>query len=162
MSGKNYTGNNKGRNIERYTPYSMTEQFLKYHNEIDFNCTVLEPCCGDGAIVKILKKYFKEDKIICYDIKDGEDKNFLLNEYNKYDYIIRNDIEKFDPDSIIQNIMNGKTEACGCAPIVSMLKASKKLGASHSKVLHYSDSSTVFGDKSSVVGYLSAVIWKPV
>jgi len=81
---------------------------------------------------------------------------------HKYDNIIRNDIEKFDPDSIIQNIMNGKTEACGCAPIVSMLKASKKLGASHSKVLHYSDSSTVFGDKSSVVGYLSAVIWKPV
>jgi len=90
MTGKNYTGNNKGRNIERYTPYSMTEQFLKYHNEIDFNCSVLEPCCGDGAIVKILKKYFKEDKIICYDIKDGEDKNFLLNEYNKYDYIITN------------------------------------------------------------------------
>jgi hypothetical protein len=88
--GKNYTGNNKGRNIERYTPWSMTYQFLEQHKEIDFNGSVLEPCCGEKAIVKILQIYFlNKDKIFFYDIKDGN-KDFLLNEVDKYDYIITN------------------------------------------------------------------------
>jgi len=114
------------------------------------------------SLTDILYKVFsnKEDYLIIATSELSHNKSYDLAQ--KYDNFIRNDIEEFDPDSIIQNIMNGKAEACGCAPIVSMLKTTKKLGATHSKVLHYSDSSTVFGDKSSVVSFLSAVIWKPV
>ncbi len=79
---------------------------------------------------------------------------------NKLDSVIKEDIDKFDPESIMNDVLHGKAEACGCAPIVSMLEALRKLGANRSKVLHYSDSGDAIKDKTLVVSYLSAVIWK--
>lgn len=78
----------------------------------------------------------------------------------KLDEIVKKDIEEFDPDTLVHDVLHGKAEACGCAPVATMLRTAKILGADKSKVLHRSDSSSVFGDKTSVVGYLSAVIWK--
>ena len=49
--------------------------------------------------------------------------------------------------------------ACGGGPIVSVLGAARRLGASRVKILHYADSGDVSGDKSAVVGYMAAAIW---
>jgi AmmeMemoRadiSam system protein B len=44
--------------------------------------------------------------------------------------------------------------------MVSVLHAARALGATHARVLHYGDSGDVSGDKHSVVGYLSAAVWR--
>ena len=49
--------------------------------------------------------------------------------------------------------------ACGGGPIVSVLRAVRRLGASRAKVLRYGDSGDVSGDKSAVVGYMAAAVW---
>lgn len=44
--------------------------------------------------------------------------------------------------------------------MVSVLRAARLLGATRSRVLRYADSGDVSGDKSSVVGYLAAAVWR--
>ena len=46
--------------------------------------------------------------------------------------------------------------ACGGGPMVAVLQAARRLGASQARVLRYADSGDVSGDKASVVGYLAA------
>ena len=85
--GKNFSTNNTGKRKKSdfyETPYSMTRHLLN-RESFDFNLTVCEPACGDGAIVSVLKEKWKDDKIISYDME----KNFL-NDTNQYDYIITN------------------------------------------------------------------------
>ncbi len=85
-TGKNYSKNNDGkRNESDYyqTPYSITHQLFENHNEFDFNKTVLESACGDGAITKVLNQYF--EGVNSYDVE----KNFLC-ENRDFDYVITN------------------------------------------------------------------------
>jgi MEMO1 family protein len=74
------------------------------------------------------------------------------------DIIIKN-INDFEIDELLTNLSHGKTEACGGGPVAAMMKASKILGANNARVLKYSDSGDISGDKSEVVGYLSAIVW---
>jgi len=53
---------------------------------------------------------------------------------------------------------SGKTEACGLGPTATVLALSKMLGANKVNIMDYRDSSYASGDKSSVVGYVSAII----
>ena len=76
------------------------------------------------------------------------------------DDVMINGINNFDIDGIIEDLESKNTEACGGGPILSMMMATKKLGANSSKVLHYSHSGEVTGDHNEVVGYLSAIVWK--
>ena len=58
MTGKNFSCNNvsgKRRKSDFYeTPYSLTRLLLGL---VKLNGTVLEPACGDGAIVKVLREF---------------------------------------------------------------------------------------------------------
>lgn len=86
--GKNFSCNNVGqrRKGDFYqTPFSLTEQFLN-KEVFDINKSILEPCCGKNAIVKVLKK-FAFQKITSYDISKGID---FLEEKRKFNYIITN------------------------------------------------------------------------
>ncbi len=86
--GKNFSANNatgKRKKSDFYeTPYTLTRKFLdvEYFNK---NSTVCEPACGGGAITRILKEYWEDDKITAYD----QETNFLW-ETGEYDYIITN------------------------------------------------------------------------
>ena len=86
--GKNFSCNNcKGQRKKSdfyETPYSITEQLLEREHFNNSN-SFLEPCCGNGAIVKVLKKHNLH--VNYYDIKDGI--NFL-DEKKYYDNIITN------------------------------------------------------------------------
>ena len=53
-----------------------------------------------------------------------------------------------------------KCEACGGGGIVALLKAASLQGESKAEVISHTDSSDVSGDISSVVGYLSAVVYR--
>ena len=66
-------------------------------------------------------------------------------------------IENYDSQKLLQQLESGKVEACGGAPIVTMLKATKRMGADKIKILMYANSGDTYGDRSSVVGYMSAV-----
>jgi hypothetical protein len=86
--GKDFTSASKDDNV--YTPYSMTRQLLEVEN-FDYNHSVLEPCSGSGAIVKVLKENFK-GKIIYSDINlpDKVGLDFLEDEYEEFAYVISN------------------------------------------------------------------------
>lgn len=79
---------------------------------------------------------------------------------DRLDSIISKRIEQFDFENLQKDLENNVCEACGGGPIVAMMKAAALLGINDSEVLHRSDSGDVTGDKSEVVGYLSAVIYR--
>ena len=55
---------------------------------------------------------------------------------------------------------NQRTHACGAGPLITLMIAAKKLGADRGKVLHYANSGDVTGDRSGVVGYAAAAIYR--
>ncbi|MEW5994629.1 MAG: AmmeMemoRadiSam system protein B [Candidatus Zixiibacteriota bacterium] len=68
-------------------------------------------------------------------------------------------LRKLDADRLEQLLQGGKVEACGGGPAVAVMKAARAKGANRVKVLRYGDSGDVSGDKSSVVGYVAAVLY---
>ena len=61
---------------------------------------------------------------------------------------------------LYEDAMSGKSEACGLMPITTLLLTAEKLGYNGLKILKYANSGDVSGDKSRVVGYVSAVVYK--
>jgi MEMO1 family protein len=64
----------------------------------------------------------------------------------------------FDPALLLKGLASGSNEACGGGPVVSAMIAARSLGATKCVVLAYANSGDVTGDRSSVVGYLSAAM----
>lgn len=85
--GKNFSCNNvegKRKKSDFYeTPYSITRRFL-HHNCFSRKLQVLEPACGEGAIVRVLQEY-GFSSVIHYD-KEVD----YLTESKSYDYVITN------------------------------------------------------------------------
>ena len=101
MKGKNFSTNNTGKRKKSdfyETPYSLTRLLLE---EEDLYGSILEPACGNGAIVKVLREY----DYLC-DYHDIE-KDFLM-QTQIYDNIITN-----PPYSLAQEfILKAKQNAC--------------------------------------------------
>jgi MEMO1 family protein len=103
---------------------------------------------------------------------NGSGKRFLvvgssdLSHYYPYDHAKKLDeivircLEKYDIQGMTDAFDAEKCEACGKGPIITTMLLSKLLGATKSRVLKYANSGDVSGDKSSVVGYVSAVFYK--
>jgi predicted class III extradiol MEMO1 family dioxygenase len=75
------------------------------------------------------------------------------------DAVVLREVERLDPEGLMQALEREPHHACGGGPIVAVLHAAKRLGARRARVLKYGDSGDVSGDKSSVVGYMAAAIW---
>jgi AmmeMemoRadiSam system protein B len=100
--------------------------------------------------------------------KATEGKNVLLvassdlSHYHPYDAAVKLDhrvieqVEAFDELALMAQLDNERLEACGGGPVVSVMHAAKLLGANQSRALFYCNSGDVTGDRSAVVGYLSA------
>lgn len=85
-----------------------------------------------------------------YPAKDAEQKdNQIIEKINTFDY-----------DGLWDVIESRNSEACGAAPILATMIASKRMGANKSEVLLYQHSGHVTGDQSAVVGYLAAAFYK--
>lgn len=83
--------------------------------------------------------------------------------YNKaieLDKIVIDHINNFDAKGLFKDVSSGRCEACGAGPIIITMLLAKKLGATKSELLFYTNSGDVTGDKSGVVGYMSAVFFK--
>lgn len=89
-----------------------------------------------------------------------------LSHYHPYDAAISMDthvrdlIESFDSHKLMDEFTQDNAEMCGGGPVVSAMMAAGLMGADSSIVLKYANSGDVSGDKSAVVGYLSAAFYK--
>jgi AmmeMemoRadiSam system protein B len=77
-----------------------------------------------------------------------------------FDKEMMKQIEAFSPEGVFTTEKEGKGFACGLSAIAAVLWAARELGANKVKLLNHSTSADRTGDKSSVVGYGSAVILK--
>ncbi len=75
------------------------------------------------------------------------------------DKVIINYVESYDPEGLAKAIASGKAEACGGGPMVTVMLASRELGADKAKVLKYANSGDVTGELGSVVGYMAAAFY---
>lgn len=80
---------------------------------------------------------------------------------DRLDSTIARYVSAYEPESIMRGLSQKECEACGGAPIVTVMMAAKKLGATKSAVLHLANSGDVTGDYSSVVGYMAAAMFTP-
>ncbi len=78
----------------------------------------------------------------------------------KLDSVFIDSVVNFDVEKLMRDLESERTEACGGGPAVAAMIAAKNLGATKSEVLHHCNSGDVTGNKSQVVGYLSAVLWQ--
>lgn len=67
-------------------------------------------------------------------------------------------IGEYDIEGLSEALDSGKSEACGGGPVMAAMLYAKAKGRTNAKVLKYATSADITGDRSSVVGYLSAVI----
>jgi hypothetical protein len=78
---------------------------------------------------------------------------------NKLDSVVEKRINDFDFEQLLKNLDDHECEACGGGPIAVMMKAAALKNINKSFVINRSDSGDVTGDKTEVVGYLSAVVY---
>jgi MEMO1 family protein len=89
-----------------------------------------------------------------------------LSHYHDYqtastlDALVMDHINSFDPIRFTQAVSSEDVEMCGGGPVAAAMISSGILGANSSKVLCYKNSGDTGGDKSAVVGYLSAAFYK--
>jgi AmmeMemoRadiSam system protein B len=69
-------------------------------------------------------------------------------------------VAALDPEGLMDLLERRPDHACGGGPMVSVMRAARALGASSASVVKYGDSGDVSGDKSSVVGYMAAALWR--
>lgn len=81
-------------------------------------------------------------------------------EARRLDQRILDHIQAFDPDGLLRDIEAGRCEACGAAPMATLMLTVKQLGANRATVLHYANSGDVTGDLRGVVGYMAAAFHK--
>lgn len=69
-------------------------------------------------------------------------------------------LERMNPDELLAHLQDGSVEACGGGPVVAVMKAAIAHGADKIKILRVANSGDESGDKSSVVGYVAAVLYR--
>lgn len=85
---------------------------------------------------------------------------YYSSEANRLDSIVEKRINDFDFEQLLKDLDDHECEACGGGPIAAMMKAASLKNINKSLVINRSDSGDVTGDKSEVVGYLSAVVYQ--
>ena len=81
-------------------------------------------------------------------------------EANAIDSRLTSLVANYDFTRLQSALSRGEVEACGGGPVVAVMEASNKLGADSARIVSHANSGDVTDDKSRVVGYLSAVLYK--
>jgi len=69
-------------------------------------------------------------------------------------------LDKFKPKELYEEARIGISEICGMMPVTASLLVAETLGYGKIKTLKYANSGDITGDKSRVVGYMSAALYK--
>lgn len=80
-------------------------------------------------------------------------------EADKLDSVVEKRINDFEFERLLKDLDDKECEACGGGIIAVIMKAASLKNINKSVVLNRSDSGEITGDKSEVVGYLSAVVY---
>jgi len=89
-----------------------------------------------------------------------------LSHYHSYPEAVKMDkhiislLEKYDLCTLESGYEDNSLEACGLAPILTLLKYAKILGKARCKTLDYRNSGDTVGLGDQVVGYLSAAVFE--
>ena len=110
-----------------------------------------------AALVKLIESFSSEEPTL---LVASSDLSHFYSERvaNRLDGNLAQAVRDFDLDAFYQHKQRGEMEACGLAPMATVLQTSHLLGADQVTITDYRTSAAVTGDKTSVVGYLSAVI----
>jgi hypothetical protein len=87
-----------------------------------------------------------------------------LSHFHAYDEAVRLDrvvmdhVLAYDFEGLGEDLRTHKCEACGGGPIMTVMMAARKLGATKAVKLDYANSGDVTGDRSRVVGYFAAAL----
>ena len=79
---------------------------------------------------------------------------------NRMDAMAQDAISRGDVNALINMLATGECEMCGYGPVITAMIVADNLGANSYEILDYGDTGDVTGDKSSVVGYMSAGIFR--
>jgi AmmeMemoRadiSam system protein B len=79
----------------------------------------------------------------------------------RMDRVVLDALDAVNPERLMAALEREPHHACGGGPMVAVLHAARRMGATAGGVLKYADSGDVSGDKSSVVGYVSAAFGAP-
>ena len=71
----------------------------------------------------------------------------------KKDQIALKYVEELEPEKLYHTVIENNISMCGFIPVTITLFAAKKLGATSTKLIGYTDSGYVSGDTDQVVGY---------
>lgn len=82
---------------------------------------------------------------------------YNYNTAKKMDAIAVDYLKNGDAEGLLKSLENGEVEACGGGPMAVVMFVARMLKAHKACFLKYANSGDVTGDKSSVVGYASAV-----
>ena len=91
-----------------------------------------------------------------------------LSHYHPYekakllDKVCLDRLDALDPEGLSAEVERGRTQACGAGPLITVMLTARLFGANRGMVLKYANSGDVSGDKSGVVGYAAAVIYRSV
>ena len=78
---------------------------------------------------------------------------------SRLDAVVLARVAALDADGLMDALEREPRHACGGGPMVAVLRAAARTGATEASVLRHADSGDVSGDKSSVVGYMAAAVW---
>lgn len=109
------------------------------------------------AVGKILKEKNVDGVIIASsDLTHYESQSSA----EKKDKLVIEAIKKLDEKELFEVVEKHNISMCGVGPTISMIVASKILGAENGVLLKYATSGDITGDKSSVVGYCAMSLTK--
>ncbi len=122
-------------------PIVIGDQSIKYIHELS----------------KILSELVNEKTII---IASSDLSHFHSKEKAaELDNVVVDRINNFDYIELYNDLAKGDCEACGGGGIVALLETADIIGKNDAEVISHTDSGDASNDNSSVVGYLSAVVY---
>ncbi len=108
-------------------------------------------------VAKVVNEYIGKNDLIV--LSTDLSHYYDSNRAKQLDFVAIEDIKNLDIEKFYNDIASGKTEACGFGPLIIGMAIAKLRGWNNCEILKYADSGDVSGDKSQVVGYVSAVVY---
>jgi len=164
-----------GKTLESKNNFAFIPEVHEAEHSLEVQVPFLQHILGDFTLVPIIVGTHDLVKLnnIAETIKDA-----IINDTRKITIVISTDlshyhsykaahaidnvfikaVESFDVKKVSSVCKKGTAEACGEGPVLLGMILSKMLGAHKIEILNYSTSGDTGGDKSQVVGYLSAAI----
>jgi AmmeMemoRadiSam system protein B len=147
----------------------------RIEHSLEVQIPFLQQVLSNLKIVPILMGHWSE--AACSAVSDAlaktiDGRNILLiastdmSHYHSYDIARKLDnaalssIQHMDTAKLMSDLNSQRCELCGAGPVILTLMTAKKLKANNVEILQYANSGDVTGDKSQVVGYFAAAVYR--